>query len=202
MRLFLCKYTMIKNAIVLGNGQSRLEVNLADLKLLGTVYGCNALYREFSPDVLVSTDPGISGEIQMSGYSKTHTHYTRKPLPDKGAKLIEHHFGWSSGPIALTYAAASDATSIYFVGFDLSGLAGKFNNVYADTAHYKKSADTATYNGNWIRQIAQLLREYPSKQFIRVTGSEPLTPEEWKTANYSETTIRDFNLMINNMKPD
>jgi len=47
-------------AFVLGNGVSRLQVDLAVLKTCGKIYGCNAIYREFVPDVLISTDQPIS----------------------------------------------------------------------------------------------------------------------------------------------
>ena len=40
-------------AFVLGNGVSRQSVDLNQLKPLGTTYGCNAIYREFVPDVLI-----------------------------------------------------------------------------------------------------------------------------------------------------
>ena len=52
----------------LGNGESRKNFNLDLLKPHGKVYGCNALYREYTPDVLVSVDHGIMHEIYQSGY--------------------------------------------------------------------------------------------------------------------------------------
>ena len=51
-------------AFVLGNGVSRQAVDLTALKTLGATYGCNAIYREFVPDVLISTDTPISEHIQ------------------------------------------------------------------------------------------------------------------------------------------
>jgi len=36
---------MTSRVFVLGNGESRKNVNLDDLKSVGPVYGCNALYR-------------------------------------------------------------------------------------------------------------------------------------------------------------
>jgi hypothetical protein len=62
---------------VLGNGRSRLGLNLNSLKTAGKVFGCNALYRDFTPDVLVATDPGISKEIELSGYPNNNIFYTR-----------------------------------------------------------------------------------------------------------------------------
>ena len=47
----------------IGNGESRKGFDLNKLKPFGKIYGCNALYREFSPDVLVSVDHGIMHEI-------------------------------------------------------------------------------------------------------------------------------------------
>ena len=36
---------------VLGNGTSRKDILLEPLRQHGTIYGCNALYREFKPDI-------------------------------------------------------------------------------------------------------------------------------------------------------
>jgi hypothetical protein len=57
---------------ILGNGISRRDIPFSNLKLKGMIYGCNAIYREYTPDVLVATDPGIGEYIQNSGYSKKH----------------------------------------------------------------------------------------------------------------------------------
>jgi hypothetical protein len=188
-------------AFVLGNGKSRLELDLPQLKEVGTVYGCNALYREFNPHVLVSTDPGISDEIQNSGYAKTNTHYTRKPIPGKGSIKIDRNFGFSSGPVAMTYAALSTVERIYFAGFDLVGINGKINNIYADTPHYKKSQDKETFYGNWVNQIQGIIKVNPTKRFIRILPEGGLTPEGWKQDNYSDMPLVDFLVWINNLNP-
>ena len=52
----------------IGNGESRKDFDLNTLKSHGKIYGCNALYREFTPDVLISVDHGIMHEIYHSGY--------------------------------------------------------------------------------------------------------------------------------------
>ena len=49
----------MSNIFLIGNGESRKGFNLDTLKPHGKIYGCNALYREFTPDVLVSVDHGI-----------------------------------------------------------------------------------------------------------------------------------------------
>jgi hypothetical protein len=56
-------------AFVLGNGVSRSGLALEQIQKLGKIYGCNALYREFTPDVLVATDRLIATQIQENGYA-------------------------------------------------------------------------------------------------------------------------------------
>jgi hypothetical protein len=159
-------------AFVLGNGVSRQQLDLTQLKTLGTTYGCNAIYREFEPDVLISTDTPISERIQLEGYSQTHVHYTRKPLPDLGARRItQKYFGFSSGPVAVAQAALDGAIAVYLIGFDMGPTRnGRFNNVYADTEFYKKSSAVPTFTGNWVNQIKTIARDFPKTSFFRIVG--------------------------------
>jgi len=180
---------------VLGNGISRRQVDLDLLKLNGTVYGCNALYREFVPDVLISTDTPISMHIQQSGYSATHTHYTRKPLPDAGAlRVPQQYFGFSSGPIAVGIAALAQHESIYLIGFDMGPTrTGHFNNCYADTEFYKKSSANPTFAGNWTNQLKTIARDFPKTSFFRITGDTTAEIRDLLgVANLAHMTMADF----------
>ena len=56
------------NIFVLGNGESRQGIKLEDLSSHGLIYGCNALYREFAPDMLISVDPAMHNEILATDY--------------------------------------------------------------------------------------------------------------------------------------
>jgi len=58
----------MKKVFLIGNGESRKGFDLNLLKPFGKIYGCNAIYREYTPDVLVSVDHGIMHEIYHSGY--------------------------------------------------------------------------------------------------------------------------------------
>ena len=188
---------------VLGNGVSRRQVDLDQLKLHGTVYGCNALYREFVPDVLISTDNPISTHIQQSGYSTTHTHYTRKPLPDTGAQRVpQQYFGFSSGPIAVGIAALARHETVYLIGFDMGPTrTGHFNNCYADTEFYKKSSANPTFTGNWVRQLKTIAQEHRTTRFVRVEGDTTAQiPELLGIPNMSHMPIQDFLNRINNTK--
>jgi hypothetical protein len=160
-------------AFVLGNGVSRKGVELSTLRRWGKIYGCNALYREFEPDVLVATDRPIAEQIQHSGYPLTHCFYTRKPLLGQGAHAIpEDIWGYSSGPVAVNLAAIDGNLRIYMLGFDMGPAAtGLFNNVYADTEFYKTSAANPTFAGNWTRQIIDTAKKYPQVEFVRIKGA-------------------------------
>lgn len=190
-------------AFVLGNGISRQGIDLPTLQTLGRVYGCNALYREFTPDVLVATDRPIARAIQESGYAKTNRFYTRRPLPGFDAQTVPHeYYGYSSGPIAVGIAAQDQHDKIYMLGFDLGPTATqKFNNIYAGTEFYKPVDANPTYTGNWIKQICRIMRDYPHTKFYRVCGptTAPIT-ELTALPNLILVDLDTFQNRINNQK--
>ena len=187
-------------AFVLGNGVSRQAIDLTVLKTLGTTYGCNAIYREFEPDVLISTDVPISERIQHDGYSQTHTHYTRKPFPDSGARRVaQKYFGFSSGPVAVGQAALDGAVAIYLIGFDMGPTRnGRFNNIYADTEFYKKSSANPTFTGNWVNQIKTIARDFPKTSFFRIVGDTTAEIRELLAIpNLAHLQMVDFQKRLN-----
>ena len=190
-------------AFVLGNGISRQAIDLDVLTPLGTTYGCNALSREFKPTVLVSTDAPISKHIQESGYSQQHVHYTRKPLPDLGARRIpQKYYGFSSGPVATAIAALDQHHRVYLIGFDMGPTpTGQFNNMYAGTEFYKKPSAAPTYTGNWVRQLITIARDFPRAEFVRVQGTTTASiPELSSISNLLHMPMADFLDRINNTK--
>jgi len=160
-------------AFILGNGRSRLVLDLNKLMEIGTVYGCNGLYRDFIPHCLVATDRPIAEEIQNSGYAQKHRFYTRKPIESLGGKfLVKEYKGFSSGPNAAALALVDGHSDIYLIGMDLGTTNGMFNNIYAGTQFYKKELDPPTFPGNWINQVVTLTKDFESRQFWRVEGPE------------------------------
>ena len=193
----------MSRAFVLGNGVSRLEVDLSALKREGTVYGCNALYRTFAPHTLVATDTPIATAIQESGYSAEHRMYTRKPIPGLGAQRVpQQYYGFSSGPIATALAALDKNVAVYLIGFDMGPVNfDKFNNVYADTEFYKKSSARPTFTGNWVKQLVQVMRDFPTTNFFRVQGATTADIHDLNgVPNLSSMPITDFLNRINNTK--
>ena len=67
----------MKRVFVLGNGQSRVGVDLEKLREHGKIYGCNAIYRDFKTDVLVGVDQGVMHEMYHSGICEKIPTYFR-----------------------------------------------------------------------------------------------------------------------------
>ena len=68
---------MAKNVFCIGNGESRKGFDLERLRPHGKIYGCNALYRDFLPDVLTAVDHGIMHEIYHAGIAQKIPCYFR-----------------------------------------------------------------------------------------------------------------------------
>jgi hypothetical protein len=197
MELQLAKKHHNNIAFVLGNGTSRLAVNPESLLPLGTVYGCNAQYREYNPHYLVAVDVKMVNEIVSSGYHQTHQVWTNpnKGITDKSKlNFFNPHKGWSSGPTALWFACTKGHDAVYILGFDYQGLQGKFNNVYADTFNYKKTSDSATYFGNWLSQTEKVIKEFRQIKFFRVVEPGAFVPDKLgpNLANLSHINYDEF----------
>jgi hypothetical protein len=185
-------------AFVIGNGTSRSIIDLPQLKSKGTIYGCNALYRTFDPNYLIAVDTKMILEINKAGYQYKHTVWTnpnRSYVKMKGLNYFQPSKGWSSGPTALWLATQHSYKTIYILGFDYQGLDSgtKLNNIYADTANYKKSTDAATFFGNWSRQTQSVIKSSTKIKFVRVINKDSYIPKEFsKLDNLSHITVEEF----------
>ena len=63
----------LRTAYIIGNGQSRIGLNLDVLG--GDIWGCNALFRDYTPDYLTIVDVSIMGECAESAYPKYNKCY-------------------------------------------------------------------------------------------------------------------------------
>lgn len=190
---------MKKIAFVIGNGTSRKSIDLQQLKSQGTIYGCNAIYREFIPDYLIAVDTKMILELNKESVQHRCPVWTN---PNKAfSKFNNFNFfspskGWSSGPTALHMASDHSNDEIYILGFDYKGLGEKselVNNIYADTFNYKRSNERATYYGNWLKQTATTIQKFSKKRYIRVLGDNVFVPNELsKLSNLTHITTEEF----------
>jgi hypothetical protein len=176
---------------VIGNGESRIGFDLNKLVGVGPIYGCNALYRDFYPDTLISVDDRMITEIRETSVPKS-IEFIYRQKTDNGNVLMSsngdnlHDNGYSAGQTALDvmcrrYPLMSE---IYLVGFDLFSKTGTVNNVYKDTNCYKKSDGKATYTGNWVERLRYIFSTHPYIKFYRVCDDE--MNNEYKVSKWSD----------------
>lgn len=191
----------MKRAFVLGNGRSRLVLNCENLKKYGTVYACNAIYRDFLPDHLIAVDAKMVLELLENKIEEKVPVYTNFNMRFKNTanlNIFQPSKGWSSGPTALWLASTHNYDEIYILGFDYQGLENnkKVNNIYADTPNYKKSHEPATFYGNWLRQTEQILKEFAGVKYYRVGPDSQFDPG-FSKSNFANITYSQFYRQIN-----
>lgn len=195
-------------ACVIGNGISRKEFNLsAVIDQFGGLlareklqtYGCNALYREYSPDFLVVTgdDDGIVTEVANSTYCDNHVVYASAPhiqYHPGQFYLVPQDPGWNSGSIA-TYLACFDShKTVFLLGFDGQDTDGCNYNVYAGTPHYQNATNAQADPAFFDATMLQIFNLYNDVDFVRVMPSRYSSmPESWKyVTNLRQISFRDF----------
>jgi hypothetical protein len=193
-------------ALIIGNGVHRKNFDLNMIKnhkggLLGAgalqTYGCNALYRDFTPNFLIATGPyEFLDELAASGYCADHIVYANAQdivkYPNK-FYLTPQDPGWNAGSIA-TYIACFDGhKKVYLLGFDGNDDAGFQYNVYAGTTGYdiKNYPQSSDY---WTKTMQHVFETYDDVDFVYVSewGTQWL-PEQWKfQLNLRHISYRDF----------
>jgi len=172
-----------KDAYIIGNGKSRKEFDLTTLP--ADTYGCNALYRDFTPNFLVVVDRFMYKEIIDSGYAENNVVYTNHNCMTKmGGKshLIPANPHRGAGPSAAHIAIHDGHTKLYLLGFDC-GVDDADNNVYVDTVNYNNSS-TVVHVTVWDTQMAQLMNAYPGVEFVYVEGNQSDTIKSQSNYHY------------------
>lgn len=177
----------MKPAFIIGNGNSRLRYDLTKLGQYGKTYGCNALYRDFMPDVLCSVDGSMVGEI-LRAEAHLKTEFYVDPTVEKSiyqhlplVKVAETNFPalMDSGNLASLLACQQGALQVYLIGFDYISETKYSNNVYVNGQNYRKSVDlhvTKPTEWSWYyRAIINCLRN-PKVQFDRVNANNYWPP--------------------------
>ena len=193
-------------AVIIGNGQGRLPFDLSNLKkpqgLLGATtvqtYGCNALYRDFTPDFLVVTgNNGIVEELATSKFVEDNIVYSNALhlLENPGKFYLIPYDPYADAGTAAAYIAAFDGhTKIYLLGFDGYDTEGHNNNIYAGTNGYDPLWEFEVDKDKFVNNRVQLINTYPDVDFVWVTQSGRSTvPEQLKWCrNHRQISFRDF----------
>ena len=177
----------------IGNGESRKSLDLLQLRPHGKIYGCNALYRDFTPDVLIAVDMGIMHEIYHSGYAYENQCYFRNwsKVP---AQLYENMMSGGANPEDIELARSE---GIFYENertpetneFVLHGsnVAGMVTIIKKDNSKQRKHIQQNTIKVSWCKDndksncINDILHETkdhgwaagPTSAYIACTREQP-----------------------------
>lgn len=163
----------MNTAFIIGNGTSRSDFDLKRLKPYGTIYGCNALYRDFPdhsiPDFLVAIDDGIIAEIEFSRFPSNR--FIVPPI-DERWEPSECNIGRprsNAGMNAMREAIKAGHDQLICLGFDfLIGGKNQFlSNLYDGTENYgPDTRASAGDNPGRVNYLQWLVRKHPDVDFI------------------------------------
>jgi hypothetical protein len=154
----------MKRVFCIGNGESRTGFDLETLRGHGKIYGCNAIYRDFMPDVLIGVDHGIMHEIYHAGVAQKipcwFRDWTKVPAMTYEQMLLggmdkleaEQHL-----KDVLITNERGDSKEYVMHGSNISGL---INVIKKDPAKYKKdrkilekkNINHSTIKVSWIKE--------------------------------------------------
>lgn len=201
----------MKISFCFGNGESRYGIDVDRLNEYGPVYGCNAIYRDWHVDNLVSCDKKIAKEITKNGEHLKTNFYTKSDWKKTFAKYPEVKFlpplpfvgddaKWGSGTSALLLACLHQADIVVMFGYDLWSNEGALNNLYKDTDFYPKSTDPHPDPSIWQQQINQIFVHFADTQFVQVQPENWVVPESWAACpNFSLDTRQNLFHVLENM---
>lgn len=194
---------MIENSsIVIGNGESRRNINLQKFTGQIPMIGCNAVHRDCIVNHLVCYDSRMVREA-LADVNTCETmiyvrddwyHHFKKMLKNRNIRRMPEipYVGhtradaarnWGSGTYALIVASNLEPENIYVLGFDLYGNKNLVNNIYKDTSNYSNSRSAAVDPGYWIYQSGKIFHTYQKKKYIIVNRSSWKFPDQWKYPN-------------------
>jgi len=165
------------DAVVIGNGTSRLHFDLYKIKQKYTTYGCNALYRDFIPDYLISMDIYMVTEIinaRMHHNTKFYTQHVNDidVLQGQGEPInfVKTYASTPDSGTAALDLASNNHKKIYIIGFDYHN--GSHNNVYAGTANYNaKNYSTPTVQDDkWRSRLYNIVKQNNDIEYVHVTN--------------------------------
>jgi len=145
----------VSRVFCIGNGESRRDFNLQNLRQYGKIYGCNALYRDFTPDVLTSVDHGMMHEIYHAGVAQKIDCYFRDWTKVPAMHYEPMVYGGMSEMDAkehlddiLVSNERGDSDQFVMHGANLKGIV---EMIKRNGEKYKKNVNNSTIKVSWIK---------------------------------------------------
>ena len=147
---------MTKRVFIIGNGESRKDFDLTQLRKHGKIYACNAFYRDNPlPDVLVAVDSTMTHEIYHKGIAHKIPCYFREwtKCPNFMYQTMKAGFlstqGKSKEDKFITNGDSALPIGDEFV-MTSHTIKGEATIVREDGTKYKKMIDNTHIYNSWI----------------------------------------------------
>lgn len=178
---------------LIGNGASRKHFDLERLRPIGTIIGCNAIYREFNPDILISIDSKMLNEITKAKYNKEGTIII---TPHNRSVAVPNSFLYKSGRFNTSGAFAMRLISnvmkpkrCYMLGMDAYP-----GNIYDGTKNY--ATHTLKNFSGIHRFYLEILNASQNTVFINVNEKDGWPPQAENSGSYSFMTYELFEKIV------
>ena len=142
----------------IGNGESRIGIDLLKYKEFGKIYGCNAIYRDHPNlcDVLTGVDHGMIHEMYHAGMAQKipcyFRNWTKVPAHTYDAiiqdGLPKEELDKAVEQGAVITNGRGDSKEYVLHGSNLKGVV----NVLTDGAVLKRKVDQAQIKVSWIKE--------------------------------------------------
>lgn len=176
-------------AVAIANGATRNEFELKFITLhkgglFGAnklqSYGCNSLYKEFTPDFLVVVGDENVAEIAATTYPDDNIVYVNgEHLVAHSGKfyLIPQNLSYDAGALAAYMACFDGHKKVFLLGYDS----------YTETIEHPTQAF-------FIKTLAEVVKTYNNVDFVRVmpTASYSCDPQLSSFPNFRQISYRDF----------
>jgi len=191
-------------AHVIGNSKSRHKFDLNLLKgqtggakgvrSVGQSYGCNLLYKDFSPTFLITTNKHICSEIAASDYTKENIVFSNVKnilAHPSSFHLYPKMFTGSMGTLALRLACADGHKQVFMVG--MTCYHKEDDNIYAGKHDAYKSINVESSNAKFIQETCKIFLSYSDVEFYYVASDIGLMPEAYNWCpNVKEITYLQY----------
>lgn len=190
-------------ATVIGNGTSRLDLDLNWFQSFSTTYGCNAIYRDYTPDYLIAMDIFMVCEIiDNKAHYKTNF-YTQHTNKIDGFQKEGHPINFfenkskttDSGTNAIQLATNHNHHTIILIGFDYV-TNNLWSNIYHGTMNYTNPQAAPHHQAHSYQQrFMNIVRKNPNTKYIRVTNNHMNNNLD----NYTEITTQHIKDYVNEL---
>ncbi len=179
-----------KEVFLIGNGASRKNFDLNLLRGKGTIIGCNALYRDFDADILITVDAKLQREIKEA---KVHERNTLILVPHNRNTPIPGVLKWrcpgsynTSGCFGMHFIQeVIQADTCYMLGMD-----AYIGNVYEHTPNYPSKANM-NFNGI-LSRYEDVLKRKGNTIFVNVNTQDAWSDKIGNVERYKFITYEEF----------